>query len=179
VPIATGGHQFGPSNATLTIRTGRAGAAAKVGHDLTIEVSSWSATLRTGESDGRIELALEADSRSLRVLEGTGGIKGLSDDDKASIERTIDKDVLKGARIEFRSTEITQRDDRLSVTGELQLGGGRHPLSFELALVAGGRLAGAVTVRQSDFGIRPYSAMLGALRVADDVQVLVDAPAPA
>ena len=36
----------------------------------------------------------------------------------------------------------------------------------------GQRLSSAVTVRQSDFGIKPYSLMMGALKVADEVTVL-------
>ena len=37
--------RLGPENGTLTVRTGRGGAAAKAGHDLVIEVERWSATL--------------------------------------------------------------------------------------------------------------------------------------
>src|SRR5436309_953127 len=61
---------LGPDNATLTIRTGRSGGAAKAGHDLLIEVGSWQATL---DLEGQPALTLSADSSSLRVLEGTGG----------------------------------------------------------------------------------------------------------
>ena len=44
---------------------------------------------------------------SLRVREGTGGMQPLEDEDKASIEPTIDDEVLKGHAIEFRSTTCT------------------------------------------------------------------------
>src|SRR5437763_11497862 len=60
--------RFGSDNARLTIRTGRSGAASKAGHDLLIEVGSWQATL---EPEAQPALRLTADSRSLRVLEGT------------------------------------------------------------------------------------------------------------
>ena len=40
---------YGPHNATLTVHTKRAGAAAKAGHDLTILVERWSATLADGD----------------------------------------------------------------------------------------------------------------------------------
>ena len=90
---------FGPENARLTVRTARTGAASKAGHDLLIEVTSWSATL---DPDADPALTLSADSRSLRVLEGTGGIQALDDDDKAGIKQTIDVEVLEGTPIEFR-----------------------------------------------------------------------------
>ena len=86
----------------------RTGGAAKAGHDLVIEVESWQATL---DPEGQPALTLTADSRSLRVLEGTGGLKSLSESDKADIKKTIDKEVLKGCAIEFRSSEV-QRNAR-------------------------------------------------------------------
>src|ERR1700756_326573 len=110
---------FGPDNARLTIRTGRTGAASKAGHDLLIEVGSWQATL---DPEGQPALSLTADARSLRVLEGTGGVKGLDDDDKANIAKTIDDEGLKGWAIEFRSRHVDRRDDGiLAITGELEL----------------------------------------------------------
>ena len=84
---------FGPDNATLTVRTKRTGAASKAGHDLLIEVGSWSATL---DPDADPALTLTADSRSLRVVEGTGGIQALDDEAKAGIAQTIDEEVLVG-----------------------------------------------------------------------------------
>src|ERR1700756_1184979 len=108
---------FGPDNARLTIRTARTGAASKAGHDLLIEVGSWQATL---DPDGQPALTLTADARSPRVLEGTGGVKSLNDDDKASIAKTIDDEVLKRCAIEFRSGQVDRRPDgTLAVTGEL------------------------------------------------------------
>ena len=50
---------YGPHNATLTVHTTRAGAAAKAGHDLTILVERWNATLdrRRARLRGRLVLA--------------------------------------------------------------------------------------------------------------------------
>lgn len=161
---------FGPENATLTIRTGRTGGAAKAGHDLLIEVGSWEATL---DLDAEPALTLTADSRSLRVLEGTGGMKSLGEDDKANIVQTIDKDVLKACEIAFRSTAVQRGDAGVTVQGELELGGKRRPVVFELT-TADGRLTGVATVKQTDFGIKPYSTLFGALKVADEVRIGVE-----
>ena len=157
---------LGPANATLTVRTKRTGAASKAGHDLRIEVTSWEATLDTDE--GRVTLT--ADPRSLRVLEGTGGIQSLDDDDKAGIEQTIDEEVLKGGPIEFRSTSV----DGSRVEGELQLAGETRPIGFELAAGEDGRLTATAVVKQSDWGMKPYTALFGTLKVADEVEVAVD-----
>ena len=164
---------FGPDNARLTVSTKRTGAASKAGHDLLIEVGSWSATL---DRDADPALTLTADSRSLRVLEGTGGIQALDDDDRAGISQTIDEEVLKGTPIEFRSTSVELSGDGApaAVEGELELAGKRHPISFELTAGEDGRLTGRATVKQSDWGMRPYSALFGTLKVADEVEVAVE-----
>ncbi len=101
-----GTHTLGPDNGSLSVRTGRTGAASKAGHDLLIDVTSWQATLEVGESPAQTSIALHADATSLRVREGTGGMQSLGDDDKASIQQTINEEVLKGTDIEFHSTEV-------------------------------------------------------------------------
>jgi hypothetical protein len=169
-------HTFGPENATLTVRTKRKGAASKAGHDLLIEVTSWSATLDLGEDPAA---TLTADASSLRVLEGTGGVMALDDDDKAGIAKTIDDEVLMRTPIEFRSTAVELRPDGGpgEVTGELELAGRSHPISFELT-AADGRLTGSATVKQTDWGMTPYTALFGTLKVADEVEVAIDAELP-
>ena len=101
-----GTYSLGPSSGVLSIRTTRQGAASKAGHDLRIEVGSWEAEVKLGDSPEQSAMTLAADSRSVRVIEGTGGIKSLTESDKEDIQKTIHKEVLKGTAIEFRSTEI-------------------------------------------------------------------------
>jgi polyisoprenoid-binding protein YceI len=176
VAIEAGVHKLGPHNATLQVKTGRHGAAAVAGHNLVIEVTSWEATLDVGEDPGRISLELKADAGSLRVREGTGGAQALGDEDRVGIEQTIDDEVLKGGAIEFRSTEVEASDGggRLSVGGELEMAGASHPVEFELSAGSDGRITGAATLKQSDWGIKPYSALFGALKVLDEVEVVVE-----
>jgi polyisoprenoid-binding protein YceI len=166
-------HKVGPENGRLTVHTRKGGAAAKTGHDLVIEVTSWEGTLDLGD---QTTIMLRADARSMRVREGSGGMTSLRDDDKSNIEQTIDNEVLKGTPIEFRSTacQLSPEGDRMRVTGELELAGRRAPVTFELSL-NGGRVSGSATVKQTDFGMKPYSALFGTLKVLDEVQVAVDA----
>lgn len=164
---------FGPDNGSLKIRTGRTGGAAKAGHDLVIEVESWQATL---DLESQPALTLTADSRSLRVLEGSGGIKSLNDSDKADIKKTIDKEVLKGCAIEFRSSDVQQdAGGGLKVLGDLSLNGKQAPVEFDLAIGDDGDVSGGATVAQTAFGMKPYSALFGALKVADEVGIEIDA----
>ena len=167
---------MGPNNATLLVRTRRRGAAAKAGHDLLLLVSSWEATLDIARDPERSSLELVADARSLRVQEGSGGLKPLSHEDRHAIHRTIDDEVLGGRRIEFRSTTIEpgRGDDRLRVHGELSMAGRTRPVRFQLSVGPDGRISAGCTLRQTDWGIEPYSALLGTLRVSDEVEVTAE-----
>jgi polyisoprenoid-binding protein YceI len=171
VSITAGTYGLGPSDGTLSVRTGRTGAVAKAGHDLRLEVTAWEATLDVG-AETRIELT--ADATSLRVREGTGGMQALDEGDCANIETTIDDEVLRRQPIVFRSTRAHPAPGGLSVEGELTLLGTTRPIAFDVA-VADGTLTASAVVTQTDFGIKPYSALFGALKVADEVKVELDA----
>jgi hypothetical protein len=167
--------QFGPDNASLRIRTGRTGGAAKAGHDLLIEVGSWQATL---DPEAQPALTLTADSGSLRVLDGTGGLKSLNEGDKTDIKKTIDKEVLKRTPIEFRSSELREVPGGFSVRGELSIHGKHAPVEFDLQIGDGGHVSGSAKVTQTAHGMKPYSALFGALKVADEVEVVIEPKAP-
>ena len=173
--IGPGKYIAGSDTGTLTIRTGRSGAAARAGHDLVIEVTAWQATLELAEDPAASRLELSADSGSFAVRDGTGGIQTLDRDDKAAVKQTIDDEILKGTAIAFRSARVEPDGNGVSVRGELELLGRREPLSFELALGDDGRVSGSATLRQTEWGIKPYSALFGTLRVADAIEVTVDA----
>jgi YceI-like domain len=165
-------HTLGPTDARLLVSTRKAGAAAVAGHNLLMEVGSWTATLTLGEEPA---LELAADARSFKVLEGSGGIQTLGNDDRENIERTIDDEVLKGGALEFRSTDVEPSGGRLRIDGDLNLLGEHRPLRFELTVDDDGRIAGEATIKQSDWGIKPYSALFGTLKVTDEVGVEIDA----
>ena len=148
MPIEAGTHRLGPHNATLSVETKRKGAAAKAGHDLVIEVTSWEGELDLAKDPA---IKLTADGGSLRVREGSGGVTALGDDEKAGIEQTIDDEVLRRANIEFRSSalELSPDGSHATVHGELTLAGTSRPISFELSS-DDGRLTGRATLKQSD-----------------------------
>ena len=104
---------YGPDTGSLEVHTYREGVAAKVGHDLIIEVERWSA------SDDGGALELTADPTSLVVREGNRGVKPLTDKDRASIVKTIEKDILGRDEIRFASKSVEGGD----VKGDLTIAG--------------------------------------------------------
>jgi polyisoprenoid-binding protein YceI len=173
--IQPGTHKLGPEHGTLTVNTGRSGAAAKAGHDLVIHVDSWEATLEIGEDPSQSSLSVDADAGSLRVVDGTGGVQALGDKDKANIKKTIDDDVLKRDTVQFRSTSVQAADNgKLTVQGDLTVMGKTNPITFDLLVGDDGSVSGSAVVKQTDFGMKPYSALFGALKVADEVRVAIE-----
>ena len=156
------------------MHTGRAGAAAKAGHDLTMHVTAWEATLDAADDPTETSMRLSADPTSLRVQEGTGGMQELGDDDIDNIHQTIDDEVLERREIEFRSTKVSEMPGGLSVEGDLTLAGRTEPISFELTVGDEGELSAEALISQPDWGMKPYSTLFGALKVHEDVRVRLE-----
>lgn len=178
--IPTGTYELGPEHAKLMVHTRKAGAASKAGHNLLIDVNSWNTTIEAPEDPASTSLQLSVDSSSLDVREGKGGIQALGDDEKASIKQTIAEEILKGGTIEFHSTSVEPGADGgpLQVHGELNLLGTRRPFTFELSVTDDGHVTGTARLKQTDFGIKPYSALFGTLKVVDEVEVEFDGRLP-
>jgi polyisoprenoid-binding protein YceI len=178
VALRAGMHKVGPDSGTVQVRTYREGLAQKAGHDLIIEVGQWSATVVIGDEGAPSSVELEVDSRSLHVREGLHGIKRLTDKDRTEIRKQIDEKVLHGQTIAFRSNAVESSDRQLTVHGELTVAGMTRPSSFGLDLAADGRVSGTLAVTQSEWGIKPYRGFMGALRVRDAVEVVIDVRLP-
>jgi polyisoprenoid-binding protein YceI len=179
VGLRAGTHELGPDTASLVVKTYREGLAAKAGHDLIIEVRQWEARLEVGGDPSHSKLQLRADPRSLYPREGLRGVKPLTDKDRDEVRKNIDEKVLGGDPISFRSSAVHTADDgRLSVRGELTIRGQSRPAGFELNVGADGRVTGTAQLVQSDWGIKPYRGLMGALKVRDSLEVVFDGVLP-
>jgi polyisoprenoid-binding protein YceI len=181
VAIAAGTHRLGPEDGALGVNTYREGVASKVGHDLIIEVTQWEATVSVPGDPAQSTFALSADPRSLQVREGLRGLKPLSDKDRADIRKNIDDKILGGQPISFRSGGVEAAEDgrRLSIHGELTMAGQTRPISAELEVAPDGRVTATIPLTQSEWGIKPYRGLMGALKVRDALEVVLDARLPA
>lgn len=172
--MSPGTHRLGPQNASLVVKTYREGVAAKAGHDLVIDVESWSATFAVADDPAHNGLELQADAGSLHPRAGLGGVKPFSDRDRRDVRKNIDEKVLGAKPIRFRSSRVEATAGGLSVHGDLTLNGQTHPASFELRTAADGSIAGEAWLTQSEWGIEPYRGMMGALKVRDSLEVIFE-----
>ena len=113
------------------------------------------------------------------VHDGVEDPKALTDADKEKIAAQVRKEVLETDRhpkIQFTSTKVERRaDGGYSVTGDLTLHGTTHPLSAETRVVDGKQVA-EVELNQPDYGVVPFKAMMGTLKVKPVVRVRVSIP---
>jgi len=173
--IQSGSHEIGPSNGSLKIKTKREGAAAKAGHDLVLDAKSWSGTVEVGDNTS---IELSVDSSSIEIESGSGGAKPLTDEDKADIKKSMDDKVLGGSDITFKSTEASLDGGSGSAKGELSIAGSSDTVNVPLNVGDDGTVKASITLSQSDFGIKQFKALMGALKVSDAVEVEIEAKLP-
>ena len=178
--LPAGTHRFGPDNASLQVRTYREGLAAKAGHDLIIEVTRWEATVEVADQPAGSTIQLSADPGSLEVLEGVRGVKPLTDKDRVEIRKNINAKVLGSHEIRFRSSHVrpVEADGRLTVEGELSMAGIARPLTAQLTAEDGGTVSAKIPLTQSNWNIKPYRGLMGALKVRDEVELVIAASLP-
>jgi len=173
--IQAGSHDIGPSNGSLKIKTKREGAAGKLGHDLVLDAKSWGGTVEVGDN---ASIELHADPSSIEVESGSGGAKPLSDKDKGDIKKSITDKVLGSSQITFQSTDASLDGGSGSATGNLSIAGKSDTVDVPLDVADDGTVKASITISQSNFGIKQFKAMMGALKVSDAVQVEVEAKLP-
>ncbi len=163
------------SDGELQLRTGVTGRAARMGHRLTIAMTRWHATVRwAGGEPAGMEFEVEADS--FEVLRGEGGVKGLSGPEKALVRSNALKSLDAGRfpAIRFTAHAIDKTGEGYRLTGKLEIRGKTRDHVIDLRAEELGdswRMSTESTVRQSDYGIKPFSLLMGSVQVADDVEV--------
>lgn len=148
--------------------TFKEGLLSAVAHDLDLRVGRC-----TVDAEGDL-IRGEFDTSSLQVVSAMkdGAVSdALSTSMKADIEKNIVHDVLESrrhptARFQAKRVESSQ------VEGELTLHGVTRPVRGARRSEAGWDVA-EFRFDQRDFGIKPYSAMLGTLKIKPEVLVRV------
>jgi hypothetical protein len=172
---------YDATNAQCLVYSYKDGLLSKIAHDLKHRVTRF--TLRVDEQTKVIEA--EIDARSLRVecvmKDGVESSNGLSDDDKKKIEDQIVADVLHADEqpmIRFTGTAVTQTRDGVRIEGTLALNQVTRPMTA-IARRVNGHYEAELSIHQPAFNIKPFSAMMGTLKIKPDVVVKMVVPATA
>ena len=175
--VRAGRYQLGPDRGRILLRTFRDGLAAQAGHDLTIEATRWSGVLEVNGDRNPAGLDVRIDMGALVVREGTGGVKPLTDRDRREIAVTARKVLASDRHPEavFAAAGFEPAAGGSGeISGTLTIRGQARPARVQVSQTGADRYHAEAKVIQSDYGIKPYTAFLGALRVRDAVDIAVD-----
>ena len=154
------------------------GLLARLAHDLKLQVERFSIEV----DDATQQIKATFDPSSIQVvcaqIDGRDDPSTLSKGDKKKIYDNVTKDVLrtrKHPEIRFDSTKVVERGEGFAVEGTLQIYGKSRNIQTSVR-ADGDRWVTELKLHQPDFGIKPFSAALGALKVKPDVMVRVSVP---
>jgi len=162
--------------AEARVFTFKDGLLSPVAHDLEIAIER----LRLEWSERSVTATF--DLTSLRVVHavvsGRPAPNALSPQDRRKIEQNIANEVLRTQRhpeARFESRAVAPNDAGYSVRGALTLVGRAHDVSA-IVRRREGRLSTELSLDQREWGITPYSAMLGTLKLKPELIVRVSVP---
>jgi polyisoprenoid-binding protein YceI len=155
---------------TIQVFTFKEGLLSAVAHDLQIHLEKFDITLDGENVKGEFPL------QSLNLV---GPVEnGVVQPDKydagkrADVHKAMNEDVLKTDRNPTArfSGRAAPKGEGYSVSGELELGGQKGPLSFDVAK-QGASYTGEFEIQPSRWGVEQYKAALGTIRLKDQVKI--------
>ena len=171
--------RFDQSSATFRIFTYKEGILSSLAHDLRINVTSF--TITVGGKDHFLEAFV--DTRSLRVdcamENGRERPDLLSARDRKDIDKNIIRDVLHTDKYPdsiLLSSSVKKEGENYLVNADITLTGRRQEISFEVRKEDRKLYAADVRLHLPDFGIKPFSALLGAIKIKPDILVYIEIP---
>jgi polyisoprenoid-binding protein YceI len=164
-----------PDRSVANVKVYKAGLLSGFGHDHEIQGPIEQGAV--DEEKGTVELVIDA--RKLKVVD-----QDLSDKDRSEVQQTMEGqkvlDVEHCPQIRFRSTSAKPAgQNKWIVQGELEIHGQTRPVTLQVERYAGlassaARYRGSIELRQTDFGIHPFSSIGGAIKIKDKILVGYD-----
>jgi polyisoprenoid-binding protein YceI len=159
------------------VKTGKAGLLGFAGHDHVIRAHVVSGRViyhPNAPADSRVEIAVPADSLEVLTPPDTAEIRKVTQSMRVDVLR-----VDQYAMITFASTAVAPITDGFRVQGRLTMVGVTRDVTADFRVEVGAdtlRAIGTFSVKQTDFGIKPYrGGPAGTVRVGDRVQFEVEA----
>lgn len=150
----------------VRVFTFKEGLLSRVAHDLCLDVGRFQVKV----DDDAVAATFEIESLTVDGVMKKGRLDrtGLNKRDMGQIQRTIRTEIFQAQRHGLISFAGKRDGDRVS--GTLEMKGRRAPIEFAVR-GEGETVTGRVELRPSRWGIRPYKALLGAIKLKDRVVV--------
>jgi polyisoprenoid-binding protein YceI len=168
-----------PGRSRFTVQAFATGLLSAFAHSPTFAVRGYRGEVRLGSTAESLELELDVNPDSLDLEDR------VRDADRREIEARMRDEVLETSRHRtlgyrgraVRAETIGQGRYRLALAGDLTLRGTTrpHPIDAELIVFDDGlRLGGTSTLRMSEYGIQPVTALGGTIKLKDELRFSFD-----
>ena len=154
-------------NEWVRVYTYKTGLLSPVAHDLQLTLDKWSIRRDGGE------IIFEAWPDSLQVdgamVRGKLQPRGINDKDRRKIRKNIREKILEtkaNPKVVFRG-----RETRDSIVGSLRMKSQTHDIEFATTEQAG-TLRGEIEIQPSRWGVAPFRALGGAIKLQNRVRVV-------
>jgi polyisoprenoid-binding protein YceI len=172
-------YRIDPSRSRFTVQAFAAGLLSAFAHSPTFAVRDYGGEVRLGSTAQSLELELTVNPGSLELEDR------VSDSDRREIETRMRDEVLETSRYReivyrggaVRADTTGQGRYRLVIGGDLTLHGVTRPHEIDAELIVFGdglRLGGGSTLRMSDYGIKPVTALGGTIKLKDELRLSFD-----
>jgi polyisoprenoid-binding protein YceI len=165
----------------FTVQAFAEGLFSAFGHDPVINIRNFAGQVNFNRANfANASLSIEVDPNSLAVSEK------VKEKDRAEIERTMKHEVLESSRyseINFTSNNVSVNRlagerFRVRIIGDLTLHGVTQKnlwISAEATIREDAfRAQGDFSLKQTDFGIKPYSAVGGTIKLKNELKFVFD-----
>jgi YceI-like domain len=153
---------------SITIHVGKAGLFALAAHEHWVDAAIASGTIDVAAATPSVLFTVDA--RKLVVK----AEHGVSDKDQAEVQANMQTKVLESSKypeIAFPSTHVRRdRHNAWKVSGDLRLHGVTRSITFDVT-GENDAYAGAVRIKQTDFGIEPIKIGGGVVKVKDELEI--------
>ena len=161
----------------LEVKTGKTGLFSFAGHEHVIRAGGFAGEIQYDPSDpasARVLISVRTDSLVVLTPPDTAEIRKVTQAMRSEVLRV---DSFPSMR--FVSTRVTSTRDGYRVVGNLTMVGQTREIAVDLKVEIHGdtlNASGAFSVKQTEFGIRPYhGGPLNSIRVADRVDFTIEA----
>ena len=160
----------------LEVKTGKAGLLGFAGHSHLVRARAFSGRVvyyPSAQADSRVEVSVLTDSLEVLSPPDTAEIRKVTEAMRAEVLH-VDQYPL----ITFVSTAVVPTAEGFRVEGQVTIAGQTRDVGADLTVAIGRdtlRANGSFSVKQTDFGIKPYrGGPANTVRVADRVTLTLD-----
>ncbi len=181
-------YKIDANKSQLVARLFRGGFAGFMGHNHVIRATEFSGSIQFDpENHSSFAAFIEVKTASLKADEPEIRAKHklekkVRDKDRKKIQNTMESaeqlDVKKFPVMTFKATKVEKQEkDQYRIHGDLTMHGVTRPVSLLMSAKtekSQGALQGSLQFKQSDFGIKPYSAVFGSVKNKDEAFLFIE-----